>query len=330
MAPLISDAVPDHLRQGLLTKHSRLDRLTTLGVNLSTFAFVGLQVPQITQNFMSPAEDMKGLSWTGYVSGSMGNVLLATYFASISEWAQVRVQAIGAITNYFVATQVYMAGYFPAPQFWTLAMVLLVGLMFPTLLALGAISRNTFSVWKEATTAIGLEALAFSVAATFFTEDAVLLGVAMAGLFVGILLLGLKPCCPVLAPVTERLGGWMATFLFMWMPVPEIVKILTVGKNAADAFNMGFTVLATIGNGLGVARAFFIKDTIWFTGSFFGIVIGGWATALAVCKVDEEQCPPWVVICYTMALVAYFALLVKLNGRATYETLRQQLSFLGC
>merc|ERR1712176_1147388 len=110
---------------------------------------------------------MKNSSWVGFVSGSMGNLLLTTYFATIEEWAQVRVQGVGAITNYFVASQVFMAGYFPKPQFWTLFAVMSIGLLIPLLFAVGCLSSSRFSLWAEFTTPVGLAALVFSITATF-------------------------------------------------------------------------------------------------------------------------------------------------------------------
>merc|ERR1711924_37548 len=148
-----------------------------------------------------------------------------------------------------------------------------VGLLFPLAFALGIMSEKAFDAWKEATTPIGFAALVFSITATFVTDSWILLGVAVAGLAVGATLLALKSKCPRVAPLTAKLGGWLATFLFMWMPLPQLEKILTEGAKAAEAFSMGFTVLATIGNGLGSTRAFVIKEKVWFTGSFFGLIV---------------------------------------------------------
>mmetsp|Transcript_21952 Transcript_21952/g.61365 ORF Transcript_21952/g.61365 Transcript_21952/m.61365 type:complete len:351 (-) Transcript_21952:176-1228(-) len=307
---------------------ARLDKVTTLGVNISTFAFLGLQVPQITQNFMGDPHQMKSLAWSGFVSGSVGNLLLATYFAGVSEWAAVRVQMIGAITNYFVATQVFFAGYFPAPQFWTLVVVITIGLVIPFLYACGMLSASTFSSWKEATTAIGLAAIAFTFTATFTANSWALLAVAVAGAAIGAVLLVQKTRVAALARLTATLGGWLATFLFMWMPMPEIFKILKEGQKAAQAFSMGFTVLATLGNGLGAARAFVIKDTIWFTGSFWGLVAGGWITAVAVWSVHPAQCPLWALIAYTCLLIVYFAAVLKVNGVAKEESVCRQIAFM--
>merc|ERR1711972_672672 len=110
----------------------------------------------------------------------------------------------------------------------------------------------------------------------------------------------------------------------MGMPLPQLVKILHEGAPAAKAFSMGFTVLATIGNGLGSTRAFVIKEQVWFTGSFFGLMVGGWFTAVVVWKVRPEQCPAWALISYTIFLTVYFAIIVRVNGKAKQESLRRQ------
>jgi len=307
-------------------KQMRLDKLTIAGVNLSTFAFLALQIPQILQNFTKP-EGMAKLAWSGYVSGSCGNLLLATYFSSINEWAQVRVQAVGAITNYFVATQVYLHGDFPAVQFWTLAALIAIGLLMPLLYALNVLSEAMFNGWKEATTPIGFGALIFSIAATPHLfgvkelESILLLAIAEFGLIVGLLMLVLGPRCAKLKPLIATMGGWMATFLFMWMPLPQLVQMITEGEDAAKSFNMGFTVLATIGNGLGCTRAFVIKDKIWFVGSFWGLMVGGWLTAVMVWKVRPVQCPVWALVSYTAFLVLYFGAVIKANGDAKKEGL---------
>lgn len=323
------------MKEGLISNGSheklreRLDSLTTLGVNVSTIFFVALQVPQIIKDFEEFGTGvMKDLAWSGFVSGSMGNLLLATYFSGVNEWAQVRVQAIGAITNYFVASQVYAAGYFPSVQFWSLAAVLGVGLLIPLLFALGTVSLEKFALWQEATIPLGLASLVFCITSTFSDDSFILLTIFAVGFVIGILLLFLKPRIPILAPLMAKLGGWLATFLFMWMPLPQIYRILTVGKDAAAAFSMGFTVLATFGNGLGSTRAFVIKEKVWFVGSFYGLMVGGWLTAGFVSALDPAQCPSWVFALYTIVLAIYFFAIVAVNGRAQQESFRQQIRFL--
>lgn len=329
----VNEAGEGQLSQPELPRHERLasslDWWTNLGVNISVFAFVGLQVPQIIKDFATPSS-MADLQWPGYISGSMGNLLLATYFASVPDWAAVRVQAIGAITNFFVATQIYIAGYFPTTQFWTLAAIILIGLIIPSMYAIGCMPSRLFASWQEATTPIGFSALLFSVTATATKDAVTLLIVALVGLTVGTFLLALKGKVPILATLAKSLGGWLATFLFMFMPLPQLIDIITKGAKAAEAFQIGFTLLAIIGNGLGATRAFVIKERIWFVGSFWGLMIGGWLTAAAVWRANPNQCPIWALIPCTVFLLIYFVLIVVLNGIAKQQSPCRQFKFIFC
>jgi len=320
-----------HLLPRSGTLEAKLDKLTLIGVNLSMFAFLALQLPQIAHNFLESPDKMRSLAWAGYVSGSMGNVSLCSYFTGISEFAQARVQAIGCVTTYLVLAQVYNAGFCPGTTFAVLSTVLGVGLTLPLLLSLKLVSPDLFSLWKDTTTAIGFTALAFAVTATFTGDQGVLLGATLAGLSVGLLVLALKNKSGALGALVGTLGGWLATFLFMWSPLPQLVALLQGGDEgwkAAEAFDIGVALLATLGNGLGVARAWFIKDKIWFVGSFFGIVVQGWLTAAAVWVVDPARCPWWALLPFTVALVSYFTLILRFNGAAKQESIWQQTAFL--
>merc|ERR1711957_1147149 len=105
---------------------------------------------------------MENLAWQGIISGTMGNLLLSTYFASVLEWSAFRIQFVGVVMNYFVASQIWWAGFFPNAQFWGVAGVIVVGLAFPMLFAASAIPDGWFKMWQEATTPVGLAALIFS------------------------------------------------------------------------------------------------------------------------------------------------------------------------
>jgi hypothetical protein len=306
----------------------KLDKISEVFVNISVFAFLGLQMPQIWKNFTEPPEKMADLAWSGYVSGSLGNLLLCTYFASVGEWAQVRVQAIGAITNYFVAAQVYIAGYFPAPQFWTLATLITVGVLIPLLYALKCLSDKTFHTWVEGTTPIGFSGLLFAIAATFTEDSLTLLIIAVVGLAMGLICLSASRSNESLKGLTSTLGGWMATFLFMWMPTPQIVTMLKDGKKAAEAFSIGFCILATFGNGIGATRAYIIKNQIWFVGSTWGVLVGGWATAGVVSRENPGECPPLVFVAYTAFLVLYSGGIIWAVSYVSQQRVRKQLSFL--
>jgi hypothetical protein len=176
---------------------------------------------------------------------------------------------------------------------------------------------------------IGLASLLFSITATFNDKnDLLLLAVSLLGLAIGSLLLVLKSRYVALESLLLKLGGWLATFLFMWMPLPQIYNILTQGEPAAKSLSMGFVVLLTLGNGLGSTRAFYIKEKVWFTGAFWGLIVGGWLTSALMWRVSPQQCPKEAFLCYTIVLVIYCITIIKLNGAAKSESACRQLSFL--
>jgi len=303
----------------------RMDKLTKFAVNLATFAYLPLQVPQIVKNFEAKDRtELEGLAWQGTTTGALGNLLLCTYFASKQEWAAVRVQAIGAITNFAVVVQIWNAGYCPQVPFFVFSAIMIVGLVIPLLKAMRCLSERVFSMWQEqATTAIGAGALLSLVGSTIVPHnDWVLGGMGLGGVLLMVVLLALRP--PRLVPLLGKLGGWLATYLFMFMPVPQVVYNF-VDHEKAKSFAIGFAVLAAIGNGLCTSRALFTKDAIWFTGAIWGTLIGGWLTAMSVYFAGYLQLLPFIL--YSVGLFGYLAVLVAMNGCALRESAFHQLAF---
>jgi len=306
---------------------ARFDRLTNLAVNLATFAYLPLQVPQIWKNHLAKTDaELEGLAWQGFTTGALGNLLLCTYFTGKAEWAAVRVQAIGCITNYIVIVQIYWAGFCPAPAFFAVSGVIGLGLVMPLLKVVRVLPDSAFAVWQKATTVIGMGSLFSLVGSTIVPKnDYVLGGSALAGvLLAGGLLLARTPC---ITRLLATLGGWLATLLFMFMPVPQILNNF-LDAELAKSFALGNAILATIGNGLCVSRALFIKDAIWFTGAIWGTVVAGFVMCLSVSVAGQLE---WsVLIAYSAALLLYLALVATLNGLAHRQSLARQLAFLCC
>jgi len=301
------------------------DTATTVAVNLATFAYLPLQVPQIVQDAEAKSpKELAGLAWQGFLTGALGNLLLCTYFAGKREWAAVRVQAIGAATNFAVVVQIWFAGYCPTVPFFVFAVVITIGLLIPLLKACRAFPARAFQLWNQATTAIGLAALLSLVASTVVPKnDWVLMGGGLTGLLVAGLLLLFKPAR--LAPLMAVLSGWLATLLFMFMPVPQVINNFMEPANA-KSFALGFVILGTLGNGLCCARALFTKDAIWFTGAFWGTIVGAWLMAVSVYVAGYLGL--WPLLAYTVGLTAYFVALFVLNGKAHEESFGRQLLFL--
>uniref|UniRef100_A0A7S1QUF6 Uncharacterized protein n=1 Tax=Alexandrium catenella TaxID=2925 RepID=A0A7S1QUF6_ALECA len=303
----------------------RMDRLSKLAVNLATFTYLPLQVPQIVKNLQAnDPTDLAGLAWQGTTTGALGNLMLCTYFASKREWAAVRVQAIGAITNFMVVTQIWHAGYCPTVPFFVFLAIICVGLVIPLLKAVRCLPARAFSVWTEATTAIGLGALLSLVGSTAVPNNDVVLGVTgLVGVAIMLVLLITRP--PRLVPLMGRISGWLATYLFMFMPVPQVIDNF-INHEKAKSFAIGFAVLAAIGNGLCTSRALFMKDSVWFTGAIWGTVVGGWLTAMSVYFAGYLQLLPFIL--YSLGLLAYLVAMFAMNGHALRESPFRQVAFI--
>lgn len=271
-----------------------MDKISDFAVTLSTLPFLFIQMGQIIANFDKPKKIPA--AWTGLVSGGMGNLLLCTFFTDGGEWAQARVQAIGAITNIFVVAQARFLPEEPLVEiepFLVVIILMVSGLVIPLLKALGKCDR-LFAYWLKMTTVIGATVLCFSLVYSILDDGARLLDdsaetsrtcapkdesgrkgpdLLIPGIvsLVGCLASAL---CVFLGITTSSTGGILATALFMYMPVPQLFKNL-VDASAATGFSLGFVYFGTSGNGLGLARALYTRNYVWLAGSSWGCFVGG-------------------------------------------------------
>ena len=58
------------------------------------------------------------------------------------------------------------------------------------------------------------------------------------------------------------LGAWIATLLFMVMPVAQLIKNYTQ-PDSLEGIAIGSVLLGALGNGLMIPRALFLRDVIW-------------------------------------------------------------------
>ncbi|KAL3144863.1 core protein [Trebouxia sp. C0009 RCD-2024] len=97
------------------------DQTTSRCVELSTIAFIFLLLPQVVKNYLSASsgnsEALAVLSWVGYLTSLFGNVLLLGCFVDKQEGGATAVQAIGAIANYAMLTQIWLANLMPSAAF---------------------------------------------------------------------------------------------------------------------------------------------------------------------------------------------------------------------
>lgn len=309
-----------------------MDLLTDWAVAVSTIPFLFLMIPQIVTNFTTPA-GLPELAWAGTASGGLGNLLLCSFFTDGGELKQALIQAIGAFTNMVVVCQIFLYRtnddkhlINPIP-FFTILVVMIVGLVFPALRACGFFHEG-FRKWITATTVIGLSSLCFSLSnqavdVLKLHDDTLLIrGIATGiGLLVGILLVASGKSSP-------NTGGALATALFMFMPVPQVVENL-VNPGALRQFNVGFIYLGVLGNGLGMSRALFTNNWVWFVGACWGCYIGGVIMAFTAVLANHRVTPAvmplmaevtlWI---FVIMFVLYTLLLVRVNRDAQKLKLR--------
>merc|ERR1712032_62398 len=237
------------------------------------------------------------------------------------------IQAIGAFTNMFVVCQIYL---YPTDDhkhlidpipFFTILVVMVVGLVLPALRVCGLL-QESFGKWITTTTVIGLSSLCFSLSnqavdVLNLQDDTLLIrGIATGiGLLLGILWVASGKSGP-------STGGALATALFMFMPVPQVVQNL-VNPSALNQFNPGFIYLNVLGNGLGMSRAMFTNNWVWLIGALWGCYIGGVIMAFTVVLANHRVTPailtkPSEIILWIFVIifVLYTLLLIKVNRDA--------------
>lgn len=326
-----SNELPHIGMQGSLVARN-LDVITDWAVALSTIPFLFLMIPQIITNFQTPGK----LAWAGIASGGLGNLLLASFFAAANETKQACIQMIGALTNIFVVVQIFMfkgpSGNHGVPvvPFATLMVLSAIGLVMPVSSMCGTM-KGPFQVWLKLTTVIGMGALFFScanlVTGTWQVHDdgLVIRGAATAaGLLLGMVVL-------LTGRATDSVGGALATVLFMFMPIPQLVGNLANPAQRLPQFNLAFLYLVTLGNGLGMFRAIFIRNWIWLTGAAWGCFVGGVLLSIT-CVIGNRQLPEpkfstatEVLLLSFMSFFILFSLIFLRYDREAQELKRQAL-----
>lgn len=258
--------------------------------NLTDFAalpFLALQAPQIWANVVNllggHPEALANLPWIGYSTGILGNMLLLGWFASQKEKSPSRVQAIGVATSAVVVVQIFLSGHMPALAFFTVMPAIVAGLAL-NYLKFKDKGDKAWTFWSKATSLLGLVILPQVLWTTFapaalasFWPAAVAgaLGLALTYLDSKGLLKGR------LKSVWGNLGAWTATLLFMYGPIAQLMANLANPAGMAG-IAIGTLFLAMAGNMLMLPRAMHTKNHIWFIGSAWGVVMGGWAVLLTM------------------------------------------------
>jgi len=295
------------------------DTLTVTMTSLSTVPFLFLLVPQVYKNALQlMAGNSKALaiiSWAGYTSGMIANLLLFSYFASKGEGSATFVQIIGVTSTAVLLVQVFIAGFFPAHFFWPIAAIITVGVALGLFKMANALDDRVWKVWQAVLGLIGLAMLPQTLCMAFVptTTSAMpaltgaLLGVSYVALeefrLLPAQLLGLRP----------RISAWTATLLFMLMPLPQLANNFS---NPASVHGLSVLsiVLGMIGNTLMIPRALFTRDLVWFVGCSWGATLMGWAQLLSF-TIAGALSP---VLFWTVTLV-YFGFLSYVLSRDSRE-----------
>ncbi|CAI5998626.1 unnamed protein product [Closterium sp. NIES-64] len=163
------------------------------------------------------------LSWLGFATGFLGNMLLLSYFTAKRELSACLVQVVGAASTAVLLSQVYLAGFMPSPAFTAVAAYLLLGCAVNCLRFTRRLPQPLWDTWQDVIGVLGLAVLPQVIWSTFSSVSTKLPGTvsAVGGLlFIAAMRRGL---------VGQRwrdrwqlLSGWTATLLFMVMPVAQL------------------------------------------------------------------------------------------------------------
>ncbi|CAI7844341.1 unnamed protein product [Closterium sp. NIES-54] len=290
------------------------ERLTAL----STVAGLFMMVPQILKN-ASLLRSNQGaalgiLSWLGFATGFLGNMLLLSYFTAKRELSACLVQVVGAASTAILLSQVYLAGFMPPPAFTAVVAYLLLGCAVNCLRFTRRLPQPLWDTWQDVIGVLGLAVLPQVIWSTFSSISTKLPGTisAVGGLlFIAAMRRGL---------VGQRwrdrwqlLSGWTATLLFMVMPVAQLQVCFTRPDQLAGMSALS-SLLGIVGNGLMVPRALFKRDFIWFLGCSWGCILMGWGVLLAMAL--HGFYPPRLFMAVSLALISYLAVVFKFDANA--------------
>jgi hypothetical protein len=303
------------------------DKATELGVNVSLFFVAFIEQGQIVANFRHP-EDMVGLRWNGYWAGSMHDFILASFFVSIGEPAQARVNIFAGLMIFFPLLQMFAfrlpgssePGLVPPLPFFILVAVIIFGMIIISLSFTGK-GKDAFGRWMQCLTILGGALVAFSLSYEIQHDlgfekawpslaKSINIGASSAGSVLLLLMLLLKK-------TSKSTGPWLATLLFMYMPLPQIRENFVRPASAAG-FSTVWIYCFVMANGLGLARAMYTGNVLWVTGAawscFTGVLMSA-SVLVASARLPEPILTPlenWCLISFNAAVLAYATMLYVL------------------
>lgn len=285
ISPLKTPSVPPAPQSGFAAKWNRWTQRLT---DFAAVPFLALQIPQIISNITNlvggHADQLANLPWMGYSTGILGNMLLLSWFSGQKETSAARVQAIGVATSAIVVAQIFLAGFMPGAAFVGVLGAVAAGLTLNWLKFKDKAPAGAWSFWTKASSLLGLVVLpqvlwtTFAPAAAFSYLPGLIAGAA------GLTMMALESRGKLparLQGVWSSLAAWTATLLFMYGPIAQLMANHANPAGMAG-LSVGTMLLAMAGNLLMLPRAMLTKNLIWFTGSAWGVAVGGWAVMLGM------------------------------------------------
>ncbi|GMI78967.1 MALTOSE EXCESS 1, ROOT CAP 1 [Hibiscus trionum] len=291
--PALDSDVPHPLHKGSVNFKSRksyeeLDSWTAKFAGAANLPFLLLQLPQIILNARNLMAGNKtallALPWLGMFTGLLGNLSLVSYFAKKREAEAVVVQTLGVVSMFVVITQLAMGEAMPLPQYMATSVVVAAGLVLNFLNYYGMLNKTLWQLWEDFITVGGFAVLPQIMWSTFvpYIPNSILPGtIAFVVAVAAVTLAHMGKLSEKGVKFVGSISGWTATLLFMWMPVSQMWTNFLNPDNIKGLSALSM-LLAMLGNGLLIPRALFIRDFMWFTGSFWATLIYGYANIVCL------------------------------------------------
>lgn len=252
-------------------------------------AFIVLLMPQVVKNYISMttghAEALAVLSWVGYLTSLFGNVLLLGCFVDKQEGGATAVQAIGAIANYIMLAQIWLAGLMPSVAFVPLTALMASAAVVNACKFCGAMNsglgQKLWRGWQDFLGLLGIAMLPQAIWATCSKHHTMIPAYTASVVAVTYLVMARRQQLPEqLQGLWSDIPAWTATLLFMFQPVAQSVSNFS-NPSTLEGVSMASLLLGMLGNGLMVPRALFTGDKIWFIGVGWG-PLSGWVQLLSL------------------------------------------------
>ncbi len=234
---------------------------------------------------------ISGIPFLGVSSGILADSILMSYFIGSKEYAPAVVQTIGVVMASVMLSQVALAGFVPLAIYFTALPLILTHLALNFLKWKGRLPEKiagipVWSAWQKGLSLLGLFLLPAGVSSMFTGASAggvsLILGGAAALAGLGFMIAEHH------GKLSRKwqghwasFGAWLATLLFMFMPIAQIHSIFnnSVGMHglALPSFLMG-----AVGNLLMLPRAIMTQNRIWFVGSSWAVLVGGLGVFLSL------------------------------------------------